>query len=200
MERKFCGNCGENLMSTMQFCPNCGSKSFSNYPVEGPQASTPSPQGVKISSAIGFGSQYTSAQNNAPFDRRALSLSEAVHNCLVKYFSVNGRASRSEYWWFFATWIVLYFLLTFLSSIFEQFWILAISFYIGVLVPSITSAIRRLHDVDRSGWWYLLIFLPLIGGIILLVWFCSEGTNGPNRFGPDPLQRSEEEVVKVRFS
>jgi uncharacterized membrane protein YhaH (DUF805 family) len=47
--------------------------------------------------------------------------------------------------------------------------------------------VRRLHDIDRSGWWYLIGLVPLVGVILLLVWFCSRGTNGPNRFGADPL-------------
>jgi len=51
-------------------------------------------------------------------------------------------------------------------------------------------AVRRLHDLDRSGWWICLAFIPLIGAIILIVWFCTRGTVGPNRFGPDPLSPS----------
>jgi uncharacterized membrane protein YhaH (DUF805 family) len=47
--------------------------------------------------------------------------------------------------------------------------------------------VRRLHDQNMSGWWMLLAFIPLIGTIILLVWMCTRGTNGPNRFGADPL-------------
>jgi hypothetical protein len=55
------------------------------------------------------------------------------------------------------------------------------------LLPGIAVGVRRLHDVDRSGWWLLLAFIPLVGTIILIVWFCTRGTPGPNRFGPDPL-------------
>ena len=44
-----------------------------------------------------------------------------------------------------------------------------------------------MHDLDRTGWWWLLAFLPIIGWIILLVWLCTAGTRGPNRYGPDPL-------------
>jgi len=56
-----------------------------------------------------------------------------------------------------------------------------------LLLPSIAVAIRRLHDLDRTGWWFLLVFLPIIGGIWLFIWFCTRGTVGPNRFGPDAL-------------
>jgi len=59
-------------------------------------------------------------------------------------------------------------------------------FYLGIIIPSIAIAIRRLHDLDKSGWFYLLALVPLVS-LILLVWFCMKGTDGPNRFGPDPL-------------
>ena len=57
---------------------------------------------------------------------------------------------------------------------------------LAVLLPSIAVAVRRLHDTDRSGWWFLIGFVPIVGGIILLVFYVLEGTRGPNRFGPDP--------------
>lgn len=57
----------------------------------------------------------------------------------------------------------------------------------GLLIPSIAVATRRLHDIDRSGWWQLLLFVPLVGWIVLLVWYCTRGNVGPNRFGADPL-------------
>jgi uncharacterized membrane protein YhaH (DUF805 family) len=58
---------------------------------------------------------------------------------------------------------------------------------LGLLIPSIAVAMRRLHDTDRSGWWLLIAFIPFIGSIVLLIFFVLEGTRGPNRFGPDPL-------------
>ena len=57
---------------------------------------------------------------------------------------------------------------------------------LALLLPSIAVAIRRLHDLDRTGWWFLLVFTG-IGAIVLLVWDCMKGTTGPNRFGTDPL-------------
>lgn len=61
-------------------------------------------------------------------------------------------------------------------------------FNLGSLIPSIAVAVRRLHDIDRSGWWLLLIFLPILGWFVLLVFYCLSGTQGPNRFGGDPKQ------------
>ena len=55
------------------------------------------------------------------------------------------------------------------------------------LLPGIAIGVRRLHDLDKSGWWVLIALIPLIGAIILIVWYCSKGTTGDNRFGADPL-------------
>jgi uncharacterized membrane protein YhaH (DUF805 family) len=59
---------------------------------------------------------------------------------------------------------------------------------LGCLIPSIAVQVRRFHDQDKSGWFVLLNFIPSIGGIIVLVFMCLEGTRGPNRYGPDPKQ------------
>jgi len=60
-------------------------------------------------------------------------------------------------------------------------------FFLASFLPAISVIVRRLHDTDRSGWWYWIGLIPLVGAILLLVWFCTRGTSGPNRFGPDPL-------------
>jgi uncharacterized membrane protein YhaH (DUF805 family) len=60
-------------------------------------------------------------------------------------------------------------------------------FSLAVLLPSLAVGVRRLHDLDRSGWWLLLSLIPLIGAIVLIVWFVGRGTPGAHRFGPDPL-------------
>jgi uncharacterized membrane protein YhaH (DUF805 family) len=69
------------------------------------------------------------------------------------------------------------------------FWIvigLATLYGLAVLIPNLAVTIRRLHDLDKSGWFIFLGLIPLVGPIILLVFYCTEGTRGPNRFGPDP--------------
>ncbi len=60
------------------------------------------------------------------------------------------------------------------------------AFTLAVFLPSLAVSVRRLHDIDRSGWWTLLILIPLVGYIVLLVFFVKIGTDGPNRFGTDP--------------
>jgi len=64
------------------------------------------------------------------------------------------------------------------------------------LVPALAVAARRLHDVDRSGWWQLLWFVPIIGWIVLLVFFCLDGNTGSNRFGSDPKERGTADVFR----
>lgn len=59
-------------------------------------------------------------------------------------------------------------------------------FALAIIVPSIAVQVRRMHDQDKSGWFVLLGFIPYIGGFVMLVFMCLEGTRGPNRFGPDP--------------
>lgn len=64
---------------------------------------------------------------------------------------------------------------------------------LAIIVPSLAVSVRRLHDQDKSGWWLLINLIPF-GGIVLLVFFCTDGTRGPNRFGPDPKDPYSEDV------
>ncbi len=67
------------------------------------------------------------------------------------------------------------------------FGILAVTVGLGLVLPSLAVTVRRLHDTNSSGWWYLLVPLPYVGGFIVFAWCCIKGTVGTNRFGPDPL-------------
>jgi uncharacterized membrane protein YhaH (DUF805 family) len=116
---------------------------------------------------------------------------EAVKSVLIKnYVGFSGRAPRSEYWYFvlFAV-IVSVVLQTLDTGLFPdaETPILSSVFSLATFLPSIAVAIRRLHDIDRTGWWFLIAF-TVIGLIVLIVWFCQRGTVGPNRFGADPLE------------
>ena len=110
----------------------------------------------------------------------------AVKTGFSKFATFEGRASRSEYWFYtlfvFATSVVL----NIIDAV-TGIGVLSVIFALVTLIPSIAVAVRRLHDTDRSGWWYLLVLIPLIGIIVLIIWFCGRGTTGDNRFGADPL-------------
>lgn len=115
-----------------------------------------------------------------------MDFSQSISTCLSKYATFSGRAQRSEYWWF-ALFTVLVSLGTQFLDLFLGFPLLNMLASLALLLPSLAVGARRLHDTDRSGWWLLIILVPVIGWIVLLVFFCSRGTVGPNRFGADPL-------------
>jgi uncharacterized membrane protein YhaH (DUF805 family) len=109
---------------------------------------------------------------------------------LKRYAEFQGRSRRKEYWLFalFSFLVSLVLMVIDLTlgtgapglGIFQAIWSL------GVLIPSIAVGVRRLHDTDRSGWWLLISFIPLIGAIVLIVFLVQDGTRGPNKFGPSP--------------
>ncbi|MDE2729256.1 MAG: DUF805 domain-containing protein [Gemmatimonadota bacterium] len=113
---------------------------------------------------------------------------------LKKYAVFEGRARRKEYWMFFLFSVVIVTILTVIDEFMglkfelggEDLGFLSTLYYLGIAIPYLAVIVRRLHDTDRSGWWILISLIPLIGGIILLVFTIIEGTKGENRFGPDP--------------
>ena len=116
-----------------------------------------------------------------------MTFGESVSTCIKKYFVFEGRASRSEYWWFQLIVSPSYFI----STVFENdiaYIFLGITLF--TLIPAISAGVRRLHDTNRSGFFLLISFIPFIGGLILLFFLIPEGTKGKNRFGPDPLKKS----------
>ena len=105
---------------------------------------------------------------------------------LKKYAVFEGRARRKEYWMF----VLFNFIIAIVLSIVEGFvnasGIISGLYSLAVFIPSIAVLARRLHDTNRSGWWILIGFVPLIGFIVLLVFAVMEGTNGSNDYGSDP--------------
>lgn len=124
-----------------------------------------------------------------------MGFQDAVKTCFSKYVTFSGRAPRSEFWWFILFILVTNTVLSFLDGMLfgtaadgQPVSMLSAIFSLAVLLPSIAVGVRRLHDLDRTGWWYLLVLIPVLGGLILIFFFyIHKGTDGPNRFGPDPL-------------
>jgi uncharacterized membrane protein YhaH (DUF805 family) len=114
----------------------------------------------------------------------AMAFREAATRGMTKLFDFNGRASRSEFWWFYLL-LTLMWIPLLLGAVIGGVPIQVMQFLGYVYYAGLCSAVgaRRLHDTDRSGWWQLLVFTG-VGGIILLVWLCLKGTPSPNRFGP----------------
>ena len=107
----------------------------------------------------------------------------AVKTCFGKYVDFNGRAQRSELWWFVLFNFVVSILL---SAVLGE--MLGSLYSLAVFLPSIAVAARRLHDIGRSGWWQLIGLIPLIGLIVLIYWFVQPGQPGSNEHGPNPVE------------
>jgi uncharacterized membrane protein YhaH (DUF805 family) len=116
-----------------------------------------------------------------------MSFADAIKTCLNKYATFEGRASRSEYWYF----VLFYFLLLLVSTIIDKavihYPVFQTILVLALIVPHIAVAVRRLHDADRAGGWIFIGLVPIIGGIALLIWFCTRGSEADNRFGPAVL-------------
>ncbi|NBE07655.1 DUF805 domain-containing protein [Paragemmobacter ruber] len=111
-----------------------------------------------------------------------MNMIEAVKAVFSKYATFEGRARRSEYWWFFLFSMIIALILNVISpGLLGGIWALV------TLLPSIAVGARRLHDIDRTGWWLLIGFIPLIGLIVLIVFFIKRGDTLPNRFGLPPI-------------
>lgn len=137
---------------------------------------------------------------------------ESIKTCFKKYATFSGRASRSEFWW----WMLFTFLAGLILGFIEELnhqpenikttGVLSIIFSLAILLPDVAVCIRRLHDINRSGWFiaptFLLLVVPYIGNetiagvfvlllilyfLILICFYCKKGTTGDNRFGKDPL-------------
>ena len=109
---------------------------------------------------------------------------------LKKYAVFSGRSQRSEYWFFVLFYLIIYIVLAVLDGMVfksgSQIGILSGVFSLAMIVPSIAVAARRLHDTDRSGWWQLLVLIPLIGVIVLIVFLAQDTKPGENKYGPSP--------------
>jgi uncharacterized membrane protein YhaH (DUF805 family) len=122
----------------------------------------------------------------------AMNFGQAIKSGFSNYVTFSGRAARSEFWY----WTLFVVLVTIAAGILDRglfdFDEPTTTGVFGPLVslifflPGLAVSVRRLHDLDRSGWWLLLV-LTVIGVILLIIWDFIKGTAGPNRFGPDPL-------------
>jgi len=105
---------------------------------------------------------------------------------LKKYAEFSGRSRRTEYWMFFLFNIIIAVILGVVEGFIGISGILSGLYFLAVLVPGIAVTIRRLHDIGRSGWWILAGLIPVIGGIVLLIFMVQDSKAGENEYGPNP--------------
>ena len=122
-----------------------------------------------------------------------MSFPDAVRTALSRYATFGGRAARPEFWWF-----VLFLVLVQVAASFIDYALFAAEGRFGIVGPLVSLALflpylavgaRRLHDTERTAWWLLIAFVPLIGAIVLIVLCALPGTPGPNRYGPPPVAK-----------
>ena len=133
------------------------------------------------------------AQNVKP----RLSMGEAVANVFKNYANFKGRARRSEYWWF----LVFNSLVSiFLNCIIQPIansnpnsmflvclaLVLYLAYLVGMIIPAWAVTVRRLHDIGKSGWWWLIALIPIVGSLVLLVWSCQDSDVCENKYGSSP--------------
>jgi uncharacterized membrane protein YhaH (DUF805 family) len=126
----------------------------------------------------------------------SINFVDSIKICFKKYFVVEGRASRSEYWYWFLFVFIIGLFVDYLDATIagvpwfeyeELYGPLGIILTVITLLPGVAVGVRRLHDVNKSGWW-LLISFTVIGLIPLLIWTISKGSSGKNQFGEYPLK------------
>lgn len=146
-------------------------------------------------------------ENQKPQATPTLSFGKAISNCFHKYATFKGRARRSEYWWFcLLAGIVGAVVQVAANSVMENgvsfggavAYLLLFIFYIALIIPSLAVLFRRLHDTGRSGWWWFINLIPLIGWIVMIVFCCDDSDPNPNKYGESPkylLSKEEDETL-----
>ena len=111
---------------------------------------------------------------------------------LKKYAVFGGRSRRKEYWYFVLFSVIVSLVLSAIDALLGTFssstnvGLLSGIYGLAIIIPSIAVSVRRLHDIDRTGWWILINLVPIVGSIVLLVFYVLDGTPGDNRYGPNP--------------
>lgn len=118
---------------------------------------------------------------------------------IKRYAEFSGRARRKEYWMF----VLLNVIISIIISIIDkaagwnislssgEIGVLSLIYSLFIIIPSLAVSVRRMHDIDKSGWTLLFVLIPVVGSIILLVLHCKAGTAGENRYGSDPKETVE---------
>jgi uncharacterized membrane protein YhaH (DUF805 family) len=103
---------------------------------------------------------------------------------MKNYAVFSGRSSRSDYWLFTLFYLIFSAVCWVLDGVMGNY--VALVFSLVHIIPGLAVQVRRLHDTDRTGWWALIMLIPVVGFIILLVFLCQKSDEGANRFGPNP--------------
>jgi uncharacterized membrane protein YhaH (DUF805 family) len=169
----FCSQCGFKASDGSKFCSSCGYSLQILSKVEPEETPKPPPSITNFSKE-----EYAS---------KHMGFSSTVKFCYQNYANFNGRASVSEYWF----WVLYQVIAGFGGFVFasvvttpEVATILLAIFVFTSLIPNIARGIRRLHDIGKPGTYLFFSFIPLVGNLLLFVWFCTKGQPEDNKWGP----------------
>ena len=165
-----CKKCGELIDDSAKFCPVCGA-SQRDARESAAEASVLNPVHTHQASC-------TASGHGAP--AASVGFLDAVKLFFRNYANFKGRSRRSEYWFAYLFTSLLSFAV---GAIAPDLLSLA---SLVILIPSVSLSVRRLHDIGKSGWWYLIGLIPVVGSILLIVWFCKDSAPGENACGPNP--------------
>ena len=115
-----------------------------------------------------------------------MSFGEAIKSGFDHYVKFDGRASRPAYWWWFLFAILVAAGASIIDAVLGSWGVVSGIAGLALLLPGLSVAIRRLHDTDRTGWWILIGLIPIIGFIVLLIFYLQQSDPGENRYGPAP--------------
>ena len=155
-------------MTQRRQSPRSGARSDVGY---GDEYGTTSP-------AAALGRWHTAAGDEQPLDQ----LLEAGRPRAIRPVPP-GRSRRAEFWWYFLANLIISVVLNILVGIASIFIVLYVIYSLAVLIPGLAVGIRRLHDTDRSGWWLLIALIPIVGIIVLIVFWATDGQPAPNQYG-----------------
>jgi uncharacterized membrane protein YhaH (DUF805 family) len=117
-----------------------------------------------------------------------VTFAEAVRSGFDHYAKFDGRASRPAFWWWFLFGILVGIAANIIDLILGTWGVVNGLAGLALLLPNLSVAIRRLHDTDHSGWWVLIGLIPIIGWIVLLIFYLRESDPGQNKYGPPPTE------------
>ena len=117
-----------------------------------------------------------------------MTFAEAVRSGFDHYVKFDGRASRPAFWWWFLFGILVGIGATIIDAIIGSFGVVSGLAALALLLPNLSVAIRRLHDTDHTGWWVLIGLIPIIGFIVLLIFYLRQSDPGENQYGPPPAE------------
>lgn len=117
-----------------------------------------------------------------------MSFQESIVTVLSKYATFDGRARRSEYWWFYLATTIVDAILAMLGNRIGLFKILDVVFALAIFIPGLAVTFRRLHDVGKSGWYIFMTLIPIAGPIIFIVKLATDSEPGSNAYGENPKE------------